>query len=410
VNVKSKIAVGVLVLASVGGGGFVVARQITERAGEAEFQKQLRLARLEGLPTTVAEYEATLPQINPEENAAPIYMKLAALKSGWPARDALDKSILYEPTKENRATAKDALRDAKAALILIEAATAKPNCRFESDWSQGPRILLTEFASMKNAAKVLLVRAQLSAVEGDSASALSDAEAILRIAGHLDDQSDLMSYLTGESIRQIGLSLLAMLAVQFPDQQAYRQGLEDAVTEWEVPLLKPLFRGELVEIFSVIELVEKEKSTVAGQTAPVQLPLAARVEVVKAARLRWASFDSPPSSRKRMARQAHQNLLRALEPIPALVDVYDVENNDFSEYDVLLPSATRRVAYKALLRALEQPTLPKTIKTDDLLSPFDKKPVTYKYDKGRILIELSKSASGYQPYRLEIGPPAKSAP
>jgi len=36
--------------------------------------------------------------------------------------------------------------------------------------------------------------------------------------------------------------------------------------------------------------------------------------------------------------------------------------------------------------------------------------VTYTYEKGRILIEVSRSTSDSRPYRLEIGPPAKSAP
>lgn len=407
-NVKSKFAVGVLVLATVGGGGFLVARQVAEREGEADFQEQLRLARLEGLPTTPAEFDATLPKVSSEENAAPIYRELGKMNLGSSTR-MLDNSFLWEPSKESLSSAKSALKNGKDALELIEAATAKPKCIFDWNWNDGFFDHFPESVTMKNAAKVLAIRGRLSAVEGDHVSALADAEAILKIASHIDDHYNSIGYATKATIHQIGLHFLATLAVRFPDRTAYRQELEDAVAKWESPRLQPTARGDLLEILKTIKDHEKEVQGDDGKEPPIHLSLRAKANVVRAIRKHWASLEAPESARSDLIRQAARDLGKALEDAPSLAELYD---GIFGYYAIeyLDRYAHGRLAYEALLRALRQPTLPKTIKTDDLLSPSDKKPVTYQYEKGRILIEVSRSTSDWPSYRLKIGPPAKSAP
>jgi hypothetical protein len=405
-NVKSKFAVGVLVLATVGGGGFLVARQITERAGEAEFQAQLRLARLESLPTTVAAFEATLPKVSPEDNAAPIYRKLARLDPAWRRAIDPDLSFVWVRNTKIEATVRSSVKKAKDALALIDAAAAKPKCRFELDWDTANPLFIPGVSSLKDAAKLLLVRGSLSSVAGEHASALADAKAILRIASHIDSPSGHFIFLVGEVIRHIGLQFIASLALRYPDQLAYRQVLKDVVANWEAPRLKQIFRGELVEIFKFIECAVAEKPGASAKESSIQLSFQAKANVVRAVRKRWAAFDAPEASRSDLTREAAKDLVKALEEVPWLAKLYDGAFG-YGEFESVKNNACRRVAYQALLRALEQPTLPKTIKTDDLLSPFDKKPVTYKYEKGRILIEVSRSTTDWRPYRLEIGPPAK---
>lgn len=393
---KSLGIIGILVLAGSAFGGFVVARQIADREGEAEFQEQLRLARLEGLPTSVAEYEATLPKVSPEDNAAPIYLKLARLNSDWENGLPRDHALFAAPTQEDLDRVKRALEKAEPALDLIQQAVQRPKCLFDQKTTKGR-------GELKSAANVLLLRGRLSAAEGDHASALADAGAILRIASHVDDQSDFLSHMVGDAIRQNGLHFMATMAVRFPDQAAYRQVLGDVVAAYKVRRLKTMLRGELVEILGVIEDYETEGSNAKGRKSTTHVASQTKANVVKALRKRWAAFDAPEASQHDLTRQAGQDLVKAFKDVPKLAEAYDGVFG-FGELEIPKKDLCRRVAYQALLRALEYPTLPKAIKTDDLLSPYDKKPVTYKYEKGRILIEVSKSTSRYQPYRLEIGP------
>ena len=64
-----------------------------------------------------------------------------------------------------------------------------------------------------------------------------------------------------------------------------------------------------------------------------------------------------------------------------------------------------RQTYVALARALNTHPIPTTIRTDDLLSPFDGKPLSYKYNGKEIVIQVSgKPGPGGKSPVLKIPP------
>lgn len=384
---------------------------------EAELQEQLRLARLEGLPTSVAEFEATLLKIKPEDNAAPIYRQLMKLKPSWDKDPAIAREFIWDSTKENPEKDRETLERLKEALALIDAATSKPKCLFDRDWNQGILIIQPEFVHMKAAVKPLFIRARLSAAEGNHSSALKDCLAIFRIGHHARGQHDILSDLVGEAVRTLGMNALGTLAMRYPAQTLYRQAIDNAVREWEVFPRKSAYRYSLVEVLATIEIcsTKEGRATVGIKEQDVLLlgeimekaqpPVLAKARIVRAMRKRWAAFDAPASKQKDLMQEAEHEFYKALVTFPIAAKTYESFGAGFDEFlDAPLVSECRQVAWKAFLRAVELPTIPTTIKTDDLLSPFDKKPVTYKYEKGRIVIEVSAPPAGEGSVRIAIGP------
>lgn len=411
---KSKVVIGVMVLALGGATSSLVLSRPKVNDHEAEFQEQLRLARLEGLPTTVAEFEATLPKIKPEENAAPIYRQLMKLKPSWD-KDPAMRDLKLDCSPDTKSADREALERLGSALEIIDAATARRYCLYDRDWGLGICILQPELSHMKTGAKALFIRARFSATVGNHGAAVKDAEAMLKIGDHVRYQHDMIAYLVAEAIEVIGMRALAELALQYPAERIYRQALERAFRKWIVFPVKPALRYSLVEVFATIDVCStKEKREAVGikETddlglgelfSKIQSPTQARANIVKAMRHRWAALDAPAPEQQDLFRSAHHDLFKALITFPIAAKLY--ESLGGGDISVIDPRTfeVRRLAFKALLRALEHPTIPKTIKTDDLVSPYDQKPVKYSYVNGQILIEVSAPGFNEDVHKLKIG-------
>ena len=80
---------------------------------EAAFQEQIRLARAEGIPTTAAEFAATVPTAKPTENAAPLYRKLKLLDREKADVTEVERTLIFHPTPANVAAAQAILSNHK---------------------------------------------------------------------------------------------------------------------------------------------------------------------------------------------------------------------------------------------------------------------------------------------------------
>lgn len=61
-----------------------------------------------------------------------------------------------------------------------------------------------------------------------------------------------------------------------------------------------------------------------------------------------------------------------------------------------------KLQYRAIARALESPQPPATIKTDDLLSPYDGTPVKYRLEDGQMVVEVSGFNARGAPFLLKV--------
>ncbi len=389
------------------------------RLEAAEYREQLRLARAEGLPTTAEEYIAYVPTAKPEENAAPIYRKLRALTVGSEEVSKLDASLTFHPTMQDEAAARATLERLKPWLGLADQATRLPRCWFDREW-RGSATLFPEYARMKDAARLLGLRGTLAAAHGDSLAALQDARRILMIAKHAGEEPHAIARLVRESIYLIGLRHLAGWAYSHRGAPAYRSALEQAVEEFPKPNLNDEDRAALYEVLSVIELCSTQEGQAELGLKPDDISKAenlfgillsrskSRINIVKAARAAWAALDRPSKERAVLLTAARQDLYQALLAFPTAARVYEMLTSggdvDWRATREEMWTAQQQ-QYIALSRALGGPKTPKAIRTDDLLSPFDGKPLTYRLEDGQIVIQVS----GYEGSRLLLKMPSDNA-
>lgn len=393
----------------------------TQKRLAAELQEQLRLAAKVGIPTTVEEFKAGIPKVKPEENAAPIYASIG-YKESRTLRDAgnLAPHLIWSPNEKLKAQARTILTNGAKVMAKADAAVKLPTSVFDRDYSLGVALLMPELMMMKDITKTFTMRAALAAAEGDHVAALAEVANAFTVARHLHEEPILLGYLVSSVCEAIALNSLANLAMKYREVPLYRKELETAIAAIKPRSTKSLHRFDLIEILSTIELCktkegrvkiglgEDEVATLPEFITKHQSPEAAMVLIVKAIRENWQALDAPLFLREEKITLAQINLFKGLVSFPTAARVIEglgaggVNLSTFEE-----DAKARQLVYRAFLRVLDEPEVPKKIKTSDLLSPFDGKPASYKTVNGRVVIEVGKGAFGEFSVRMGAGPPTK---
>jgi hypothetical protein len=368
-----------------------------------EYQEQLRLARAEGIPTSAAEYAAIIRKAVPGENAAPFYRQLKG-KVGNSKPVDLETSLIENPDNKSQQAATVFLAQNRGTYAIIDEAAALPRCWFDRDWSQGAAVLMPEYAYMKAAGRWLGLRGSLAAVEGRQTDALADAARMMKIAEHCAEEGNSFSQLVRQTLYQIAIRDLATWASMYRDQPGYRKALAEAIGRYPKFNVRQAYRGDFYMMMDLIELSLTPAGRAKIGLRPGQessferiVPLfvdreMAKVQIVKGERKLWKALATEPRESKdydaiEFARE-HRN--HALLAFPTAADVYnklfDMESEDFT------PTITwmaRKQFYTALLRAVEGSEVPKSIRVSDLLGPYDRKPLKYRFDGKEITIEVA---------------------
>jgi len=400
----------------------VVVVRIQAARRDAPFEEQMRLARAEGIPTTVAEFKATVPVPPESENAAPYYRKLdpKTHRTKIDHRE-LARLVVFEPSSENISKARAALSEFRDWLDIADIATSKPHCWFDRDWGLGYAVLLPEYAQGKKLAKALLLRGSIAASEHKPELAVKDAKAVLQIAKHFREEPLQIAEYVARSLEEYVLRQLSYWCYQYRGVALYRSELEAAVNGLPAFDLKKVHRYDLVELLITIKLCETKDgrdkiglkdsdlppaASVAILTA-LQPPDVGRVKIVKALRDQWAAFDKPVQDRSRLIAKAENDLMQGLLSFPTVAKLYDALELSDEKYVTDQDDVTnaKKLLYRAILRATSTSPISKSIKTSDLMSPFDQKPVTYSFDGKTMVIDVSFPANMRKKLTLEIPPP-----
>ena len=266
---------------------------------------------------------------------------------------------------------------------------------------------------MKSGAKFLALRGSVAAHEGNVRSALEDSRRLFVIARQAGEEPTQIANMVRESIEQIGLRELATWAYVHHDQPAYLQALKKVVDDLPRPDLKNEHRGDLFMVLSLIDLTSskegrrelglKDNDIGTENLMPLFFSRSkARVQIVKAERDYWSALDLPATTRKPALEDADRRIETALMAYPTAYRsnyggyTFNSEREEVWE--------ARRLTYLALLRALAAKTLPPSIKTGDLHSPFDGKPLTYHFDGRQVVIEVSDGGHPglIRPFKLPL--------
>jgi hypothetical protein len=175
----------------------------------------------------------------PDDNAALLYRRAFAA-IGSDATLSSDESPVADALAADPASPEVAelLARHAATLDLLRRAAAKPDCRFDRDWSRPSfDMLLPELQEMRQAARLLALSARKAAADGDGAGAVADIVCVHRLGTHAASEPILVSELVGRAIDAFALEALVAILPRLDnddlpllDGQAVRDFIETPIT------------------------------------------------------------------------------------------------------------------------------------------------------------------------------------
>jgi hypothetical protein len=368
-----------------------------------DLDEQLRLARADGIPTNAAEFSALIQKAEPSVNAASHYRNFASYRIRNDESHALASDLPFDSSAANMAKAESHLTKSKKALAIADEAVKLPRCWFDRNWNEGIAVLLPEFSEMRLAAYLLALRGSVAASKGDHTAAIENARKIFVISKHAGEEPHGIGAMVRESIEGIGIRSLAYWSFANRDQQKYSVAMKKAIDEMQPPNLKRENAGELWSVLSTIELTstkqglkvlgikEEDGPNVSERiVAFFKSKNSAKAAIVKSQRTYWKALGSPQTSQVGLIESAVTKQNEAMIAFPFALKVYGIIGSDSTQVSNRISNwEAKRQQFIALWRALKDKEIPNSIETSDLLSPFDGKPVNYKFDGKQITIQVS---------------------
>lgn len=152
---------------------------------ESQIQAEFELARASGLPIAASDLAGPNAFATLYPNAAPYYQIVSdgLLSMGQDAKKIY--AGLYDP-KRNLSPEEIRQGLAQVAYLLpeIDRAATAPNCRFKRDYRLGYAVLLPEYATMRQVARIKLAQAKLALAEGKRTEAVRELTLAANVARH----------------------------------------------------------------------------------------------------------------------------------------------------------------------------------------------------------------------------------
>jgi hypothetical protein len=188
------------------------------------------------------------------ENAARDYAELAAANERLrPRSDDTSRRKFFEHEEaalqllsgRDGTSTEEALKcfeDQAEILRHAEQATCKPFWKPDEDWSDLRSVRFEEFSAMKQATKLLVVRAVLAAKNGDENAALQDFRRVSRMADHLLQFGTFISFLVASALDALNMRAIQVAVATPGVEYGLYDGLIELVTEWpdNVDIAQPL--------------------------------------------------------------------------------------------------------------------------------------------------------------------------
>ena len=181
-------------------------REITN--GPAALARERIAAQKEDIAVFPAQLNPPLPP--DDQNAAPLYEKLAALRRAKPLglpryAQPLDAHHTYTP--EQLARVQQVVETRQDIFTLLYQAADKPQCVFARDWAQDALAPpFPQYAGLRESARELKTESILLAEQGRYAEAVTSQARGYRLAEHTASDRTLMAYLVAVAMDEITLS------------------------------------------------------------------------------------------------------------------------------------------------------------------------------------------------------------
>ena len=174
-------------------------------AGPADLARERIAAEKEGIPTRPDELSQALPPA--DQNAAPLYVQLEALRKQKPLRFPMYAQPLngrYAYTPEQTAVVQKEYDARQDIFTLLHQAADKPQCVFAHDYSKGFNgDSFQNYAGLRESAREINTESLLLAYKGGYSEAASNQERGFHIAAHAASEPLLINFLVGGALEAI---------------------------------------------------------------------------------------------------------------------------------------------------------------------------------------------------------------
>lgn len=237
-----------------------IRRQI--ESGPADLARERTLAKAAGIVVDVKDLQKPLPP--PDQNAAPLYEKLAQLRKDKP--EGLPRfagvhwplSRRYALTPDQLAQMRKWYADRQDLYTLLHEATDKPQCVFSRDWSNPANDYFRSFAAMRENTRLLQTESYLLAQQGRYSDALQNQARGFRLAEHTASDRTLISYLVAVAIDDIALSgMRDILQMAGPNAELSAQAEKILATQTPRLSLRDALRGDAAISLSSLDMARK---------------------------------------------------------------------------------------------------------------------------------------------------------
>jgi hypothetical protein len=234
------------------------------------------------------------------------------------------------------------------------------------------------------------------------------------MATHAEEEPNAIALLVGQAIRYIGARALCTWDVQSPDPK-YVAALRTAVENWPVNDYRKGYALELYWTTDILRwgstaegrkklgLPESEVSPMEGKV-PVPLQKAALIKVIRAYR---KPYEVDPTD-YRKADSVYQDSIGEIYTaglaFPTGAKIMESLSGETGPFLLPLNDQSSKLVFIGMLRALELPSIPKSLDVSDLKSPYDGSPMTYAYDGHQITVRLA-TPGAYSEEKKVICPP-----
>jgi len=221
---------------------------------------ELEAARREGLPLAPGDMRPA-QRIPQAQNAAPLYRQLDAALGARSRAVKDEESKVVVLARSHKASDKQQARAIITRrgkeISLAEQAAIRPYCRFDRPWELGPEVLLPEYASMREIARLLCARAILEGDSGNPRAAMQTISTGSKVGRHAGEDPIMIGLL-------VNIAIYAIMDSAFQDViLAHRNNpqiiaLASRVASYPpLPDLEHSFGGEVVMCRVAVSMVRQ---------------------------------------------------------------------------------------------------------------------------------------------------------
>lgn len=389
-----------VLVCGVGGWAAVNFGGMGDRRGvEAELKRAVRL----GLPADPTDAKTIWPAPrDPAKNAASYYTAFAKQKPNPISTANKEAGKMGYPQTPGEIRALEAvLRPAATEMARFEAAASLPECRFQR--KAGIDTLFPEYSYMKEAVKLLAMRARLEAAKGDPLKAMRTLDSGARATAQVGQESILIAKLVQIADQAIVLRAAQEVLADYGRRADVRAAARKVLADLgPPPNMKDGMKGEwMFQRLAVRDIASGKMSMQEfGQLSSggsegsspdlgaavfalsMKTPAGRAKQELAVTRLFLDYYEGLPddATEVKRARKASRDIDARLAGGGVELTLAKIIMPVFAQAnDAAAKAVAERRAFAALLTTLDQPTIPKWLpaKGTESLDPFTGEPLCY---------------------------------